>query len=171
VAIKFLSRDVRYECLAELAIKKFDTNKIELILSELSIDESTKAKENYLLAQFALKSLPEKDINEAIASTVMEKLPRERLETELLKLGVKIDLSQKTEDLTDERIDQILTQAAQEALNDITLIDYHGQFRFKAKGFIDLGLAIYDDGSTVKALFGPETSEAKGPKPRRQESD
>ncbi|MDR2141494.1 MAG: hypothetical protein LBR11_06855 [Deltaproteobacteria bacterium] len=114
-----------------------------------------------------MKSLPEKDIIEALASTVLEKLPRDRL----LQLGVKIDLSQKTEGLTDERIDQVLTQAAQEALNDITLKDYHGQFRLKAKGFIDLGLAIYDDGSTVKALFGPETSEAKGPKPRRQKSD
>ncbi|MDR2141497.1 MAG: AAA family ATPase [Deltaproteobacteria bacterium] len=160
VARKYLPKAVRYESLAELASRKFSYNEIELILEELSEDESTTAKENYLLAKFALKSLPEKDIIEALASTVLEKLPRERLETELLKLGVKIDLSQKTEGLTDERIDQILTQAAQEALNDITLKDYHGQFRLKAKGFIDLGLAIYDDGSTVKALFGPETAKA-----------
>ncbi|MDR2141360.1 MAG: hypothetical protein LBR11_06165 [Deltaproteobacteria bacterium] len=41
-------------------------------------------------------------------------------------------------------------------MRDITPKDYHGSFRLKAKGFIDLGLAIYADGSTVKALFGSE---------------
>ncbi|MDR2141359.1 MAG: hypothetical protein LBR11_06160 [Deltaproteobacteria bacterium] len=103
VARKSLSRVARYESLAKIVSKNLDTNKIKLILSELSDDESTETKENYLLAQFALKSFPDKDINDALAATVLEKLPRDRLEKELLNLGVKIDLPQKTEDLSDER--------------------------------------------------------------------
>jgi hypothetical protein len=49
----------------------------------------------------------------------------------------------------------MLSDAAQEALEQIGEKDGHGPFKLQAKEFIDLGLAIYGDGLTVKAAFGP----------------
>jgi hypothetical protein len=83
-----------------------------------------------------------------LAKLAREKLPPDEIEKTLLNAPSKSSLS-------NERIDEILSQAAQTALRDISAKDYHGPFRLEAKEFIDLGLAIYGVGSQVKAIFGP----------------
>ncbi|MDR2140846.1 MAG: AAA family ATPase [Deltaproteobacteria bacterium] len=168
VARNCLPKATRYKSLSKLASATFDTNKIELILSELDDNESSEDNENFLLAKAALKSIPAKDIDKTLASLVLEKLSRDLIEKELINLGVKIDLSPDSQDLAGGRIDQILTRIAQLALRDITQKDYHGPFRLKAKEFIDLALVIYDHGSQVKAIFGQNTSKVKDPSPKRR---
>jgi hypothetical protein len=112
-----------------------------------------------LFVQAAQEWLSEADINKTLASLVLEKLPPEIIKKELLKLGETINLPTKTEDLSDAEIDRVLDQATQEALRDISQKNYHSSFGPEVKKFIDLAIAFYDDGSKVKALFGPDKPE------------
>jgi hypothetical protein len=105
-----------------------------------------------------------------LASLVLEILPRDIIEKELLKLGVKIDLSLEPEDLSDEEIDRVLAKATQDALRDITQKNYHSSFGSEVKKFIDLAIAFYDDSSKMKVLFGPEKLEAEDPQTKAPEA-
>jgi hypothetical protein len=55
--------------------------------------------------------------------------------------------------LSKDQIDAQLSQATEEALAQIEAGDYHGPFASRAKEFIDLALALYGDGLTIKAAF------------------
>jgi hypothetical protein len=145
--MKLLSSEDINKNLAELALINLD--EIE-VLSYLDGNEINSVKKNQLLAKAALKSLTQADIRQALAKLAREKLPPDEIEKTLLYAPSKSSLS-------NERIDEILSQAAQTALRDIGAKDYHGPFRLEAKEFIDLGLAIYGVGSQVKAIFGPGT--------------
>jgi hypothetical protein len=67
------------------------------------------------------------------------------------------------EHLTQTEIQEILfqatagpeySQAAQQALEDISKKNYPGILKLKAKEIIALGLAIYSHGAQIKAVFG-----------------
>ncbi|MDR2444257.1 MAG: hypothetical protein LBE31_12165, partial [Deltaproteobacteria bacterium] len=53
-----------------------------------------------------------------------------------------------------EDIDDILSNAAKEALNDITKGNYHDRVKENAIKIIDLGLVIYGSGQKIQAQFG-----------------
>ncbi|MDR2142663.1 MAG: AAA family ATPase [Deltaproteobacteria bacterium] len=164
LALLLLPKAIWSESLAALALRNFPPDKIKKILSELVDQESSEAKKNELLARAALDSFPASATNEALASLAIEKLPRDQLNQKLRSRRVKIDLAPEPRE-SEEEIDQILTQAAQEALKDLTQMDYTSSFGSDAREFIPLGLAIYDDGRHLKALFGPKTPQTSAPPP------
>ncbi|MDR2142068.1 MAG: hypothetical protein LBR11_09820 [Deltaproteobacteria bacterium] len=165
LAYKLLPAEMVSESLSNLAFNKLNGKQQAKIFFKINNKGLTNSEITQLFVQTALESLQEVDINAALASLVLAKLPPETLNQELLSLGVEIDLSSDSEDLTGGRIDQVLTKTAQLALRDITQKDYHGPFRLEAKEFIDLALVIYDHGSQVKAVFGQNTPKAKAPSP------
>jgi hypothetical protein len=57
---------------------------------------------------------------------------------------------------TEEQIESELSKATQEALKTITTKGNHGIIKRMASEIIDLGRAIYSNGTQVKAQFGPK---------------
>ncbi|MDR1486669.1 MAG: AAA family ATPase [Deltaproteobacteria bacterium] len=129
------------ESLADIAITKLKYNDVH---STSTLRKGP--KRNRLLADLALKLLPESDINQALAATARLKLPEAEIDQALS------NTSDKT--VSNAQIDSILSDAAQRALSDITERNYHGMLKKEAKAFIDLGLAFYGYGEKIKAAFG-----------------
>ncbi|MDR2140377.1 MAG: hypothetical protein LBR11_01040, partial [Deltaproteobacteria bacterium] len=154
LAYGLLPKDDILESLANLASIKLKVKEKIKILFDIAQQDLTVDKQRLLFVQAAQESLLETDMNITLASLVLEKLPPEIIENELLKLGVEIDLSPELDDLSNEGIERFLSKVAQEALRDITQKEYHGPLRLEAKEFIDLAIVIYNKGSKVKALFG-----------------
>jgi hypothetical protein len=149
LALKRLKTEEVDEILADIAMKTFDINKKYQILSQFDDKKSTEAEKNKTLAVAALNSIPESDLNQTLAKAVRDKLPPKEINKALREATTKLGLNEA-------QIDEVLSKAVQEALRDIAQKDYHGPLRNEAKSFIDLGLAIFEDGSRVKAAFRPE---------------
>jgi hypothetical protein len=143
-----LSIDAVNECLAEVAKEKFSRKELDQLLFGDADKNTTKIERLRLLANAALKTLPDDDIDRALAAAAKSSLPKEVQREALLEAATKAELS-------DAEIDDPLSKAAQEALNDIKERDYHGIVIHKAKEIIDLGLAIHGGTGRVRAIFGP----------------
>jgi hypothetical protein len=148
LAITSLPMAMLEESLAEMAKKMFKFEEISKILSSLGNKEATEVKKNSLLARAFKESFPKTDLNQALALAARENVPQKKIKEALLKAASRSNWDP-------ERVESLLSQAAQKALKDIAAKDYHGPFKLEAKRFIDLGLAIFGVGSQVKALFGP----------------
>ncbi|MDR1607476.1 MAG: AAA family ATPase [Deltaproteobacteria bacterium] len=100
-----------------------------------------------ILANSATEYLTEAEINHDLAILAKKEFSKEDIATILKNVKSKSAL-------TNEQVDEILSKAAANALKDITERDYHSIIGGEAKEIIDLGLAVYGDGSRVMAIFG-----------------
>jgi hypothetical protein len=151
-----LSKDEVFECLSNLASEKFDGKQKYQILLKDSQEDLTTSEKKQLLAEAALNSIPESDLNQTLAKAARDKLPPKEINKALREATAKLGLNEA-------QVDAVLSKAVQEALRDIAQKDYHGPLRNEAKSFIDLGLAIFEDGSRVKAAFRPEKPKSDQP--------
>jgi hypothetical protein len=135
---KTLAIEVRMK-LGPEAVKLFRSN----LPKELSVHEM-----NSRFAQEAETILTPPEYYRALATLAREKLGKKAVKELLVGATKKLNLAK-------EQIEAKLSSAVQEALKQIVEKDYHGPFKLQAKEFIDLGLALYGDGLTVKAAFGP----------------
>jgi hypothetical protein len=122
------------------------------IQSEIPIENQTPTEISRRLAQEAPKVLDESEELRVLAAAAKKHLPPEIVKNILKKTKPK---SKSNSEIAKEQINHALSKAAQKALSDIAERDYHGILKFNAKEIIVLGLAIYGDGSEVKAAFGP----------------
>jgi hypothetical protein len=144
-ATEMVSRKNVDKCLAKLAKLRLPPK--ETIPIERQKDE---IQRNRLLADLALSSLPDSNINQALAELVRQELPKETVTDIILSASPMLKQS-------DEQIEDKLSQAVGLALKAIKEKNYHRIVALKAKNIIDLGLAIYGVGSKVKAAFGEES--------------
>jgi hypothetical protein len=148
-AKKQFTKEELNKCFANLAVEKLPTKETYTI--EILNDETER---NRLLAELAVKSLTNLDLDQALAELVNNELPKEMLTDILLSASPMLKQS-------DEQIEDKLSQAVAKALKAIKEKNYHGIVALKAKNIIDLGLAIYGVGSKVKAAFGNESKPTK----------
>jgi hypothetical protein len=148
LTIRNIPKDIRDQCLANAVRNKLEVKDYLKFLEGLPQQPQTDAEENHILAQEAMNILTNDEITIALAKLGREKLPKEKLEEVLGPI------------LSKEEIDAILSKDAKAALNQITEKDYHSAVRLKVdknleiQSIIDLGLAVYGNGSPVKAIFG-----------------
>jgi hypothetical protein len=152
LAVEQFSQDQIFQFLAKKALNELDNIEIYKILSEFNLKKITETEKNALIGLTVLKTLPKDRTNLVLADAVRETLPLEVIEKALISITPKIEL-------TPMEIDNVLLKSANKALSDISKKDYHGPLRLKAKEIIDIGLAIYDYGANVKAVFSPDASD------------
>jgi hypothetical protein len=141
--------DLSNASLAAAIENKLSMKEFRKALSKIDILKPTEADTNRILADNALEYLNEAEYAATLALVARKKLPEGEIKA-ILKSATP------TESLSDEKIDEILSKAAMEALDQIAKNDYHGPLKLKAKEFIDLGLSVYGSGAKVEAVFGPE---------------
>jgi hypothetical protein len=137
-----ISIEILYRRLADAAMEVISRDLIHPI-----IKQATGTERERLLALFAIKFLTKDQINK-ILSDMAKKILDPKIVEEALRDAIRID------GLPKKKIDNILTKAAKEALNDISERGCPDLVKKKAKKIITLGLAIYGDGSHIAALFG-----------------
>ncbi|MDR1111545.1 MAG: AAA family ATPase [Deltaproteobacteria bacterium] len=163
--INKLTEDEKNAALAKVAIKripKFERNikvaaAVETKLKPLDFEKAifkghlttpTAEEITAILAESAIEYLTEEEINEVQANMVRKEL------TQSEKEKIYKDVTPTAFKPTSEEIDDALTKGAKEALKAITEKGYHRILGDRSKEIIDLGLAIYDTGFKVKAIFG-----------------
>jgi hypothetical protein len=149
IALAFLPKKLTNECLAPLALSKFDGEKISQLFEAHDTDVLTNDERNAILAKATLRSLPNSVTNKALASLATQKLTKD----EIVKLLPDLDSESF---LSDREIVEKLLKVANEALKQIDENDYQGTIGFMAKEITTLGLVFYADGNQFKAVFGPE---------------
>jgi hypothetical protein len=141
--------------LANAVRDKISTIELFSIYSKNRLEFNNNYKENRLLASIAKNYLSKLEFDTALA------------------FAAKCLLSSKSDDvlwrtsqlkLSKEQIDAKLTTAIAEALTQIEKGRRHEPFELQAKEFIDLGLALYGDGFSVKAAFRPKQPSNPAPK-------
>jgi hypothetical protein len=112
-------------------------------------ERATGAERDRLLAEFLMDSKPNKaDENKVIADAAREILSPDVIQQALMDATGK-------ESLPEEEIEGALTKAAQQALDQIKKNGYSDIIRHQSHGeVLNLGLAIYGNGSQLKAMFG-----------------
>jgi hypothetical protein len=147
---------------ADIARKRFPAKVVEECLadavkSKLKVDElidmlykrdkmPTTAEANKILAQHAEKVLSPAKINRALRLSYQRSCNYDGISTDLEKMV----LEHKS---IKEQFDQILSQTAGEALHDLKQNDRQGIVPKNAQEVIELGLAIYQNGTKIKAVF------------------
>jgi hypothetical protein len=129
------------ESLADIALTKLEYKDVHSISTLRKGPKRTR-----LLADLALKLLPDSDINQALAATARQTFTEAEIDQAFPNASDK--------PVSDAQIDSILSEAAQRALSNIADRNYHGMLKKEAKAFIDLGLAFYGYGEKIKAAFG-----------------
>ncbi|MDR2459200.1 MAG: AAA family ATPase [Deltaproteobacteria bacterium] len=146
-AIMNLSNDLRVQGLAKAVEEKLNGVGIARLFSQLPEPPSSKAEREQVLAQAAEKTLTLDERAEVLAQLARKNLPHEKLNELLEEASTQLASSKKN-------IDTLLSKATQKALKQITETDYHSVLRPTAKEIIDLAIAVYGNGSAVKAVFG-----------------
>jgi hypothetical protein len=127
--------------------EKLGLDGVDLFLSNLPQEPSPDEMDSRF-AQEAKTILSPAERYQALATLAREKFGEEAVNKILADAAKKLKSD-------DKQIETKLSGAVQQALKQIVEKDYHGPFKLQAKEFIDLGLALYGDGLTVKAAFGP----------------
>jgi hypothetical protein len=113
--------------------------------------DSPAPEKNLYLAQIALEYLTDAEYTKALAEAAKQKLDSKEISA-ILKSAVSMS------ELSSEEITAKLSEKTSLALRNITERDYHGviidRSKARPKEIIDLGLAVYGDGSEVLAAFG-----------------
>jgi hypothetical protein len=149
LAMKNLPKEEKNKSLANLALNKLPREEYYNITSDGQEKKCSEAEMNQLLATATFKSLPQADIDQALAALAKVRLAPDVIENALLGAA-------PTSVLSEEKIDETLSEATQGALNDIITRNYHGILQHRAKEIIDIGMAIYGHGEQVKVAFGPK---------------
>jgi hypothetical protein len=164
---KTLSQTARNSVLAALVQRKVSKNVIdeELAMSVVFMERYniqinnafnlnagnilTEHDRTRIIADTIRLLAPIKEVNAILAKVAEKNIPSDEIEAVLSRASTGTDLGA-------EEVDERLTQSAKNALSDIIDRGYHKMIADEAKDIIDLGLAVYDHGKTVKALFGPK---------------
>jgi hypothetical protein len=155
LAMERVSMDPLFKRLAYLAYKRLSRLEVLNIrdADNQDIDSGAGKRLNEALSEAVRKSLPEVEINAVLAEAAKTTLPEDDVLDAVLRTN-------PDQELTSERIDEILTRTSEKALKQIAENNYHGVYENEAKAFIDMGLAIYGHGADVKVLFGPSLRNA-----------
>jgi hypothetical protein len=144
--------DLYNESLASMIASKLGREKLDIALSKIGLPKPTVEDYNQFLANNAKEYLTPTEIDQTLAQTLKDELPKEDIEKILKK-------AQSTTKDSNEKIDALLAKTAQEALDDIQKRDYPSIVSFHANEITSLGLAIYGNGTKIVALFNPNLSE------------
>jgi hypothetical protein len=137
------------QILVRTLVNKLSTIEMLKILIEASDkNELSKDEEDKVLLKEDLNTLKEEEINNALADTIRTKLPDEEVQETILKNFSSFDL-------TEEQIDDKLSKAVEQALQDIKNRDYHSTINAQKSKIFGLGLAIFGAGEKIKAKFAP----------------
>jgi hypothetical protein len=147
-AIDYLSPEIVDSGIANALKKKISKSELYSIYRKYDVDLNNNKEKNSILSSIAKDYLSELEFDTALALTVKNNLPKSSVD-DILREASQSKLSK-------EQIDAKLTTAVADALTQIENRRYHGPFELQAKEFIDLGLALYGDGLTVKAAFRPK---------------
>jgi hypothetical protein len=128
--------------MADLALRKLPYTESLKIISNAGKNKLSKAEKNQLLRQAALESLPQTDIFQALAALAKGRLAPDVIENALFGAA-------PTSVLSEEKIEETLSESTQGALNDIITRNYHGILQHRAKEIIDIGMVIYGHGDRV----------------------
>ncbi|MDR0549186.1 MAG: hypothetical protein LBI10_07240, partial [Deltaproteobacteria bacterium] len=135
------------ESLATAMALKLGREKLQSVKSKIDLSKPTVEDYNKFLANNAKEYLAPTEIDQTLAQTLIDELPKEDIAKILKK-------AQSTTKTSNEKIDALLAKTAQEALDDIEKRNYPSIVSFHAKEITSLGLAIYGDGTKIVALFG-----------------
>jgi hypothetical protein len=135
MALERLPRKTLYASLATAIRPRLDAVDVMRITSATnSTKKIPKAEEDRLLAEAAKTSLPKMEFNKVLAEAFLKYFW--------------------------EQIDKDLIKAAQNALDAIKKKDYHAVLKLEADEFIDLGMAVYGYGQSIKVVFDPPPNQA-----------
>jgi hypothetical protein len=146
-AITQLSNDLINSALSLAILRKLDVLEINKLFSQLPKKPTSKKERDIILAREAENFLTVDERNKALARLAEDKIPQNQLQSFLDEASFEPDLS-------DTEIDTVLTNAAQSALEQISIKDYGSIANLNSETIIPLGLAVYGTGSKVKAIFG-----------------
>jgi hypothetical protein len=148
-AIKLIPNSITNKILSQKIEEKLDAVEYKKAISSGGLTDPTEMEIDQILADSAKNYLSITEINKVLAEAVKPKLTSEELKE--VKMKAVPDVKK-----TNQKIDDILTNATQKALTAITKRGYHHILDHMASEFIDLGLAIYGYEPKIKAAFGPD---------------
>ncbi|MDR0354468.1 MAG: hypothetical protein LBJ64_01850, partial [Deltaproteobacteria bacterium] len=151
LAMSKLSKSAMDRSLAEALIGKLGPKETYQILSKSRLGfDMSKAEENAVLAEASANHLTDQEFKRALAAAVEENLAND-----------EIQLALEKNPLAEAPIDKILTTAANKALSDIKSRDYRSIIKPFASEIICMGLALYEHGARVKAVFEPTQADGQ----------
>ena len=121
------------------------------ILDSPAARDQSQEERNRLLGRAVLEKLSGAK-SEAALAEVAERL----LSPEQIGAALRHEAANEPDPRDDKAIDRALSKAADQALSDIAGRGYRDIIGGDAVEIIDLGLAVYDNGRRVKAIFGPK---------------
>ncbi|MDR0356515.1 MAG: hypothetical protein LBJ64_12400, partial [Deltaproteobacteria bacterium] len=146
LAANKLSKSARNESLAKSLIGKLGPKKTDQILSKSGLGfDMSKEEENAVLAKASFDLLTDQEYKRALAAAAEKNLANDEIQIALEK-----------NPLAEAPIEKILTTAANKALSDIKSRDYRSIIKPFASEIICMGLALYEHGARVKAVFEPK---------------
>jgi hypothetical protein len=148
---KHVEEDKYLKCLAEVTRKHAEISPFREMIAENGRSDGLNPEEiTPLVSNVILSALSDTERYETLAVLVRGVMTKQQFNEEFNAEFKKIT----TEGLTDERIDKILTAAANEALCDMVEKDHSSVFKAKGKKIYKLGMAMYGNGTKIKARFG-----------------
>jgi hypothetical protein len=129
--------------LAKSKLREVYNNEIKSVLSQNSNISLVGYDKLQLIVDTIQSSAPVTAVNEVLAKLAEENFSPDKIEAALA------DESASRRKPTPERINELLTEGANKALNSITEKGYRKIVENEANRIIDLGLAIFDHGATI----------------------
>jgi hypothetical protein len=154
-AMRNLPKNILHAKIANVLSERLGASEIDLICTQNGLNFNKSNKTNNFLYSIARNYLSTHEIDTLIALEAKERYSKDIINN-VLREASKSKVSQ-------EQIDAELTSAVSDALAQIEKGRYHGPFAIHAKEFIDLGMALYGDGSSIKAAFRPKNPTIPAP--------
>jgi hypothetical protein len=151
LAEDYVPKDKYRECLADAARKHADVAPYREIIENDRSGGLESKNINALLSDAAMESLPRDEKIKALAALVKRETRKKQIRKQFKK-----QLKEELTKAADEKIDEILTAAANEALGDMVAKDYSSVVKHKSTKIIEFGMAIFGDGTRIKSLFGKD---------------
>jgi hypothetical protein len=146
-ATALLSDEEQAKAVAAAFAKKFGRKKYLELISGPFPAGLTKTEKALLAAGIAGKELTEAELSDALALAVRSTINEDEIEKILEKAALG-------DERTLSRIEAALSKASRKALKDIKTRNYQGGLRIDAMEIIDMGVAVYGDGSVISVAFG-----------------
>jgi hypothetical protein len=146
-AISDLAPELVDRALSKAMREKLPFEDIDRILSDAAVNITDYSRRDAALASGAREFLTVDEMKTALADAARANLNGDEMKDILFKATTRTDLSA-------EKIDDLLSKAARNALSDIIKRKYRDMVDPGAEEIIDLGLAIYGGDGRVKAIFG-----------------
>jgi hypothetical protein len=135
-----LSKAVQAKLLCEGKTEKF---------SNFSLWSSSQAETDRLLTDNAKTVLSYDEYYDTLSRLAKDAFPSADIKAFLLNAQKSFSVN-----ISDEEIEDVLSKAANDALHQIAVNDYPEVVKLNANKIIVMGLAVYGDGKSVKAIFG-----------------